>query len=164
MGKNKRWKAKKRKTIEKLKQIGKHQKTKMKRTFDPMKNKNDDARDSECLATLWEKTKKFNVYQIQVRLANRTKLYAAVMDKKKKKALTTFNNASMALQSFTSNNSKCGGGSVPDEAKEASETLSKCDKTASELCSTSNVAELNIAKVDECLPLFKAYTIGFQTC
>ena len=54
------------------------------------------------------------------------------MGKKKEKSATTFQNASSAIKNATSNGAQCDGGSIPEEAKTADETLANCSSTASD--------------------------------
>merc|ERR1712123_238300 len=119
--------------------------------------------DAECFTSLCEKRKKFNLYQTQMRKAKRIKTWVDQMDKKKEKALTTFKNASTAIQSSTSG-AQCNGASVPDEAKVADEKLTSCNTTASELCTSSKVSRLNTSLLDECIPKLQAYVDAYKAC
>ena len=84
------------------------------------------------------------------------------MDGKLAKALTTFNNASSAIQSFTSNGTQCNGASVPEEAKVAFEKLVICNSTALWLCNTRIIPELFIGMVDDCIPKLDAYVSAYR--
>merc|ERR1712106_55946 len=119
--------------------------------------------DAECFTSLCEKSKKFNLYQTQMRKAKRIKTWVDQMDKKKDKALTTFKNASTAIQSSTSG-AQCNGASVPDEAKVADEKLTSCNTTASELCTSSKVSGLNTSLLEECIPKLQAYVDAYKAC
>merc|ERR1711892_853567 len=119
--------------------------------------------DAECFTSLCEKSKKFNLYQTQMRKAKRIKTWVDQMDKKKDKALTTFKNASTAIQSSTSG-AQCNGASVPDEAKVADEKLTSCNTTASELCTSSKVSGLNTSLLEEGIPKLQAYVDAYKAC
>ena len=84
------------------------------------------------------------------------------MDGKLVKASTTFNNASSAIQSFTSNGTQCNGALVPEEAKVAFEKLVICNSTASSVCNSRNISGLFIVKVDECIPKLDAYIFAYR--
>merc|ERR1712123_113656 len=119
--------------------------------------------DAECFTSLCEKSKKFNLYQTQMRKAKRIRTWLDQMDKKKDKALTTFKNASTAIQSSITG-AQCNGASVPDEAKVADEKLTSCNTTASELCTASKVSGLNTSLLDECIPKLQSYVDAYKAC
>ena len=109
-----------------------------------------------CFEDLCDKSKKFKLYQTQMRKANRIQVWAEKMEKKKKKALTTFKNASMAMKKtmeMKSNNTKLD----LNEMKVLNDELAKCNNTAPALCDTSNVAGLDTARSGECIPKLKSY-------
>merc|ERR1711874_446933 len=108
--------------------------------------------------------KKFRTNRNQLRKAKRIQTFVRQMDKKKEKALTTFKNASEAIQEATINITLCNGGSVPEVVKVAAETLASCNTTASELCDTSTIPELNMTLVEECIPLLQATQDAYVKC
>ena len=59
--------------------------------------------DTECFKNLCDKSKKFNLYQTQMRKAKRVQTWVDQMGKNKDKAATTFKNASSAIKNATSN-------------------------------------------------------------
>ena len=120
--------------------------------------------DTECFKTLCEKSKKFNLYQTQLRKAKRVESWVEQMDKKKAKAPTTFQNASDAIQASTSNGTQCESGAIGDEAKTANEKLQKCKSTAVEKCSSSKIEGLDTAKITECKPKLQAYVDAYKEC
>ena len=79
------------------------------------------------------------------------------MGNKKEKAMTTFQNASSAIQKATSNCTQCAGGPIPEEAKVACETLPNCSTTASELCDSSTIPGLNTSLITLCEPELQFY-------
>merc|ERR1711874_479973 len=108
--------------------------------------------------------KKFRTNRNQLRKAKRIQTFVRQMDKKKEKALTTFKNASEAIQEATINITLCNGGSVPEVVKVAAETPASCNTTASELCDTSTIPELNMTLVEECIPLLQATQDAYVKC
>merc|ERR1719419_837553 len=120
--------------------------------------------DKECFEDLCAKSKKFNLFQNQMRKAKRVKGWVDQMDKKKTKALTTFQNASKAINNATSGGKYCNGGSIPEEAKTADEMLQTCNTTASKLCTSSNITGLNMILIDDCIPKLQAYVDAYKEC
>ena len=118
--------------------------------------------ETECFTNLCAKSKKFNLYQTQMRIANRIQTWVELMDKKKEKAITTFKNASNAIKSSTTNGDQCDGGAIPNDAKVAYETLQLCNTTATEACSSSNITGLNTTLVTECIPKLKIYVDAYK--
>ena len=118
--------------------------------------------DVECSSILLLNSMRFNVYQTQLTKAKRIRNKVNRMDGKLLKASTTFKNASIAIQSLTSNGTQCNGASVPEEAKVAFEKLVICNSTASSLCNSRNISGLLIVKVDECIPKLDAYISAYR--
>ena len=118
--------------------------------------------NAECSTTMWEASKKYNVYLTQVRKARRIESWVEQMDKKKEKARTTFKNASDAIMAATENGTQCDGKPIPNEAKVANDKLQKCSETASEKCSSNTIDGLNPTLTAECIPKLDAYVKAYK--
>merc|ERR1712215_30354 len=121
-------------------------------------------RQTDCLASAIEKTRKYIKYINQLRKANRIKQSAEQMDKKKTKAATVFKDAADAISSATSNGTDCEGGDLGDDIKTANTNLQKCNDTAATKCDSGTIEGLDLPKIEECKPILQAFIDAAKLC